>query len=198
MEKYRNEGSEMKRCGFTLIELLIVVAIIGILAAIAVPNFLNAQMRAKVSRAYSDLRAIAMAYDMYNLDNNAYPFLGGTLWGSDSVYHLLTTPISYLSAIPLDPFLSQKAGDQPQHNHAFFYPTWNVREVVKAGWTWGYPGVHNAVSQGSVMLMLTSGPDRHEDISFQTEGILAYNVSNGLISEGDIYRFTPGNQSDSN
>ena len=47
--------------GFTLIELLIVVAIIAILAVIAVPNFLEAQTRAKVSSTKSDQRAMAVA-----------------------------------------------------------------------------------------------------------------------------------------
>ena len=45
---------------FTLIELLIVVAIIAILAAIAVPNFLEAQVRAKISRAKADMRSLAI------------------------------------------------------------------------------------------------------------------------------------------
>ncbi len=59
--------------GFTLIELLIVVAIIAILAAIAVPNFLEAQVRSKVSRVKSDQRSLATAIEAYFVDNNLYP-----------------------------------------------------------------------------------------------------------------------------
>ena len=58
---------------FTLIELLIVVAIIAILAAIAVPNFLEAQTRSKVSRAKTDMRSLATAIESYMVDNNTYP-----------------------------------------------------------------------------------------------------------------------------
>ena len=59
--------------GFTLIELLIVVAIIAILAAIAVPNFLEAQTRAKVSRSKADLRTLATGVESYALDWQKYP-----------------------------------------------------------------------------------------------------------------------------
>lgn len=62
-----------KRAAFTLIELLIVVAIIAILAAIAVPNFIEAQTRAKVSRVLADLREMRTAVESYAVDNSKYP-----------------------------------------------------------------------------------------------------------------------------
>jgi general secretion pathway protein G len=59
--------------GFTLIELLIVVAIIGIIAAIAIPNLLNAIDRGKQKRTMADLRSIGTASEAYAVDNNHYP-----------------------------------------------------------------------------------------------------------------------------
>lgn len=96
---------------FTLIELLIVVAIIAILAAIAVPNFLEAQTRAKVSRALSDMRTVNTAFETYRIDHNNVPphgMFNRTANGQgmtvitafryvlDPV--LITTPVSYLSS----------------------------------------------------------------------------------------------------
>src|SRR5438046_645642 len=117
---------------FTIIELLIVVAIIAILAAIAVPNFLESQTRAKTARVKADHRAIATALEAYYVDNNVYPEQGvpnGTnqfpyssdvkkVYGGDSprhdpdnpaiAYHL-STPIAYLTStkeVFRDPFFN--------------------------------------------------------------------------------------------
>ena len=62
-----------KEKGFTLIELLIVVAIIGIIAAIAIPNLLNAIDRGKQKRTMADIRSIGTAVESYAVDNNRYP-----------------------------------------------------------------------------------------------------------------------------
>ena len=67
--------------GFTLIELLIVVAIIGIIAAIAIPNLLNAIQRGKQKRTMGDLRTIATAVESYSIDNNRYPSPSGSVSG---------------------------------------------------------------------------------------------------------------------
>jgi type II secretion system protein G len=97
--------------GFTLIEILIVVAIIGILSAIAVPNFLLAQTRAKVTRAKADLYSLALALEQYRVEENGYPpartFCAGMMSSIDN-YNMcpleLTTPVEYISACPLDVF----------------------------------------------------------------------------------------------
>ncbi len=59
--------------GFTLIELLIVVAIIGVIAAIAIPNLLNAIDRGKQKRTMADMRTIGQAIASYSVDNNFFP-----------------------------------------------------------------------------------------------------------------------------
>ncbi len=81
-----------KKEGFTLIELLIVVAIIGIIAGIAIPNFLGARSKARVTRAFADMRAIADALEMYYVDNTTYPA---------ALADLTTT---HITSLPKDPF----------------------------------------------------------------------------------------------
>ena len=80
--------------GFTLIELLIVVAIIGIIAAIAIPNLLNAIDRGKQKRTMADLRSMGTAIEEYSIDNNFYPIAATLAALSDQV-----TP-SYIRALP--------------------------------------------------------------------------------------------------
>lgn len=94
--------------GFTLIELLIVVAIIAILAAIAVPNFLEAQTRAKISRAMADMRTIDVGLKTYEIDNNTVPLMNYVNFAippeseaGEAPYlrtlERLTSPIAYLT-----------------------------------------------------------------------------------------------------
>ena len=127
-----------KMKGFTLIELLIVVAIIAILAAIAVPNFLEAQIRSKVSRVKADQRSLATGLEAYYVDNNDFPeyaigdagangFAGaispaGSAGSSGAgqiltfrvkaagtdYFHTITTPQAYLTSYFSDPFADSK------------------------------------------------------------------------------------------
>lgn len=100
-----------QRRAFTLIELLIVVAIVAILAALALPSFLAAQTRSKVSAAMANLREVTSALEMYAVDHSAYPATRaipttdplGLL--ADNQLRCLTTPLAYTSPTSFrDPF----------------------------------------------------------------------------------------------
>ena len=83
MFKMMNKKDEK---GFTLIELMIVIAIIGILAAIAIPQFSAYRMKAYNSSAQSDVRNIATAQEAYFVDYSTYTSTVGTLSGSTYGY----------------------------------------------------------------------------------------------------------------
>ena len=193
------------RQSFTLIELLIVVSIIGILAAIAIPNFLNAQVRAKVARCKSDLRSLATASDMYKLDNNAYP------WPRQSGNYVavvteLTTPVSYISSVDVeDPF-------NPKEFIEYFessVPTY-VWINYRGRWSQGESGRWGElVSQFPQGFALNStGPDHvhsggvHPPLEIRFDKTVTggnvpagnpldkiYDPSNGVTSLGDIVRY---------
>ena len=103
----KQKMNAMKRKGFTLIELLIVVAIFAILAAIAVPNFLEAQVRSKIARVRADERTAATALEAYCVDYNQYP---DTAYGDYTRLYIqyatqLTTPVAYVTTTDFkDPF----------------------------------------------------------------------------------------------
>jgi len=75
-----------KRGGFTLVEIMIVVAIIALLAAIAVPGFLRARKRSQASRIVNDLRLIDAAVDQYAIENNKTT--GSTVQTADWVAYM--------------------------------------------------------------------------------------------------------------
>lgn len=189
-----------RKRAFTLIELLIVVAIIGILAAIAVPNFLNAQTRAKIGRVKSDMKAISTALEMYRLDHGSYS--GDCVDAPGTLKYLgwrnLTTPVAYLSAPPRDPFAKFHTGENgPQPN--IEVGTGSVNHPNHVG-IWHASPVKGPLN---TYLITSNGPD---DIDTTTGGYgfqqslypwsnstsdkmkqtLFYDPSNGLRSHGEI------------
>lgn len=173
--------------GFTLIELLIVVAIIGILAAIAVPNFLNARTRAKASKAFSEVKMLYQANIAKKVDTNAWaidgndtgrPNMPETCYLKTPFWAQLTTPIAWISSVPKDPFEKNAA-----------WPSGGIGE-----YNYGDSYCPNS-TEGAYWVFWSAGPDGDKnDLAWGWEArATPYRPSNGLSSNGDIWIAHPVN-----
>ena len=183
---------------FTLIELLIVVAIIAILAAIAVPNFLDAQVRSKISRVYSDMRSLKLGLEAYMVDHNSHAptdFITNEYQSRSQI----TTPIAYVTSIPVDVFFHRPGEvfdrwsgsmNQPYGYAANspFNSSWDVVEADRFGVKYAVfskgPGM---VWVGSVSGSITM-PNYWESVvrGRQASTDLLYDASNGTRSKGNL------------
>ena len=187
---------------FTLIELLIVVAIISILAAIAVPNFLHAQMRAKLAGTIESFRNLATVFEAYNVDYNTYPPGTANNVEGYAMYSVLTTPVSYtqnIYSMAHEEFFDRRrtTATIPQE---YYEVMWGTIDHI------GFPPKPVAGSFASKTGMFdynvyrdnwwieSIGPDRGDDSTRTTiypsagMNITAYDPTNGLYSNGDLFR----------
>lgn len=190
-------NTHTQHSAFTLIELLIVVAIIAILSAIAVPNFLEAQTRSKTSRSMADMRSIGTGLNSYFIDYNTFPrgFTDKKSMGSynfESVgfyvndnnvsnnYELkaLTTPIAYLTSVLFDPFNPPKSSMQ----NGFEYQNWEQQYALMRLMNPSYTGTHTLWYEVRSM-----GPDKIKNTSHEDNYVCQiYDPTNGTNSAGDI------------
>ena len=192
LKRERRCKNMFSKKGFTLIELLIVVAIIAILAAIAVPNFLEAQVRSKVSRVKADMRSCATALEAYCIDHNAYipdgynSIPAGAGWWT--LNYMLTTPIAYISSLSAanDPF---KVVDNPAAR-LFRYTNFKFTYLDRLNNPSAYNSYSNIVGE---WMMMSWGPDKLFGPDGSVEGrayalVVIYDSTNGTVSAGDIVR----------
>ena len=199
------------RQAFTLVELLVVVAIIGILSSIALPNYRNATIKSHVVKAKMDLRTLSVGLESYRLDNSRFPRKNSdVLFFTYYLMPDLTTPVAYVNnPSVIDPF-----GPVEEYEEVRLAPPGLEDEgfsaknqpLIKNSYTYT-PYVSLSRLHGRPELrregfaLVSVGPDRQDSymVHFpfpqyyrfpgETVRDSIYNPSNGLESFGDIGYF---------
>lgn len=171
---------------FTLIELLVVVAIISILATIAIPNYLHAQTRAKVTAVAADEKVLSDALLIYRLDNNLWP---PHLDGDKGQHRFLTTPVAYISKPIEDRFQKGilarwRNGYEDSVGFLHAEPFAVQHKLYKHS----EPTFFNE-TKNAAFFIWSFGPDQRLN---DRPNAVRYDISNGVDSRGDIVRPVEG------
>lgn len=186
-------NTEKTMKAFTLIEMLIVVGILAILTAIAVPNYKVADARAKSSRIKADLNAVATAVEAFAVDNNHYPnanrnnsgkYACSGAGGRIETFPGLTTPIAYMTNTNIeDPFTVRLEGEASAKNKSYFYAKAHEPSLS---------GIHYVLfSPGPSRNRLVGAWKMHAQMGKSPRSYLTsmeYDPSNGTRSNGLIMR----------
>lgn len=193
--------NSIKRFGFTLVELVTCIALVCMLAALAVPNYMQAQTSSEVSRAKADLQVLQIGLEAYKVDVGAYPWMNNVGCalrpffnspGSQPTLERLTTPISYLpSPAPFyDPFEADRhyygstledveiAAGPPatEYLKQYFYHARNLKDTS----TWNQSLPHDVDPYW--YFLESAGPDRHHHTMWQ--------ILNGMMTDTHDNRTT--------
>ncbi|MDR1740296.1 MAG: type II secretion system major pseudopilin GspG [Synergistaceae bacterium] len=124
-----------RRRGFTLIEIMVVVVILGLLAAIVVPNVVARGEEARRTAARSQIEALTSALDMYRLHNGSYPT---TQQGLEALVRKPTVP-PIPKKYPSEPYMKNIPSDP-----------------------WGYPYIYRCPGEKGAFDIISTGPDGEE------------------------------------
>lgn len=181
-----------------LLEAMLAAAILALLVIIALPRFSRAELRAKTSKARSDLHCIAVALENYAADNGRYPMHGfqsewdaGNFTNSrQALTSIITTPVAYLSSLDItrDVFVGNVAptSTSPEdywvkthYNYACFDAPWNNENPTART---------SAQRLYGMWRLAAAGPDeKYFRDGAGTFKVQSYDPTNGTISSGDIY-----------